>query len=90
VLINIARGPVVDEGALTEALAANRIAGAGLDVFEREPLPADSALWGLPNVIVTPHMGGWSNAFAAQVAPIIATNATRWFAGERPLVNELG
>lgn len=89
VLINIARGAVVDEAALTEALAQNRIAGAGLDVFEREPLPADSALWALPNVIVTPHMGGWSNAFAAQVAPIIATNAARWFAGERPLVNEV-
>ncbi|WP_404710352.1 D-2-hydroxyacid dehydrogenase [Sphingomonas sp. MMS24-J13] len=90
VLINIARGAVVDEAALTEALAHRRIAGAGLDVFEREPLPAGSALWGLPNVIVTPHMGGWSNAFATQVAPIVATNATRWFAGRRPLVNELG
>ena len=89
ILINIARGAVVDEAALIEALQEGRIAGAGLDVFEREPLPADNPLWGLRNVIVTPHMGGWSDVFVEQIAPIIATNATRWFAGERPLVNEL-
>jgi phosphoglycerate dehydrogenase-like enzyme len=60
-LINTARGPIVDERALYEALAANRIAGAGLDVFEQEPTPADNPLFGLDNVIVTPHALCWTD-----------------------------
>ena len=59
---NIGRGATVDEAALIGALSAGRIAGAGLDVFEEEPLPGDSALWQLPNVIITPHSGGNHNA----------------------------
>jgi phosphoglycerate dehydrogenase-like enzyme len=55
IIVNMARGSVIDEKALIEALKAGEIAGAGLDVFETEPLPAHSPLWDLPNVLVTPH-----------------------------------
>jgi D-2-hydroxyacid dehydrogenase (NADP+) len=74
VLINIARGGVVDEDALLNALAANRIAGAGLDVFEKEPLPPDSPLWDTPNVIITSHVGGMSEEYADQVMPLLIDN----------------
>jgi phosphoglycerate dehydrogenase-like enzyme len=56
-LINVGRGPQVDEAALVEALSSRRIAGAALDVFEREPLPADSPLWDIDNLLITPHNG---------------------------------
>lgn len=58
ILVNISRGPVVDEAALIAALRAGAIKAAGVDVFEIEPLPADSDLWDLPNLIITPHLGG--------------------------------
>jgi phosphoglycerate dehydrogenase-like enzyme len=79
VLINLSRGQVVDEAALILALQSGAIAGAGLDVFTHEPLPADSPLWNMPNVLISPHLGGWSTRFPQQVAPIIADNARRWF-----------
>jgi D-2-hydroxyacid dehydrogenase (NADP+) len=81
VLINIARGGVIDEDALCRALAQGRIAGAGLDVFQREPLPADSPLWHLPNVILTPHIGGYSEEYAEQVLPILVENLRTYLAG---------
>jgi phosphoglycerate dehydrogenase-like enzyme len=88
VLINIARGAVVDESALIDALTQQRIAGAGLDVFATEPLPADHILWTLPNVILTPHIGGVSANLVEQVTPLIEENLRRWFASpRRPLVN---
>lgn len=73
VLINLARGPVVDEEASTQRLLAGDIGGAALDVFETEPLPADSALWDM-SVIVTPRIGGMSDAYAEQVLPLVVHN----------------
>jgi phosphoglycerate dehydrogenase-like enzyme len=81
-LVNIARGPVVDEAALIEALRTGTLAGAGLDVFDAEPLPATSPLWQLPNVIITPHIGGTSDCYAQQLLPLILHNVGAWLAGE--------
>jgi phosphoglycerate dehydrogenase-like enzyme len=67
-LINVARGPIVDERALYETLAARRIAGAGLDVFEQEPTPADNPILRLDNVIVTPHALCWTDELFASIA----------------------
>jgi phosphoglycerate dehydrogenase-like enzyme len=88
VLINIARGAVVDESALIDALTSRRLAGAGLDVFVQEPLPANHVLWTLPNVLITPHIGGVSANLVEQVTPVLAENLARWFASpRRPLLN---
>ena len=81
-LINIARGAVVDEGALMEALEQRRIAGAVLDVFDREPLPPSHPLWKMDNVVVTPHISGPSTADA--LTPVFNDNLARYLAG-RPL-----
>jgi phosphoglycerate dehydrogenase-like enzyme len=72
--INIARGPVLDEAALIETLRRKGIAGAGLDVFATEPLPATSPLWSLPNAVITPHLGGLSDCYAQQLTPLILHN----------------
>ncbi|MGY8638504.1 D-2-hydroxyacid dehydrogenase [Bradyrhizobium sp. 14AA] len=85
-LINIARGSVVDEAELVKALQAGRIAGAMLDVFEREPLPQDSPLWAMPNVIVTPHVAGSPTNYAERVFGIFADNIERFMKGQ-PLKN---
>src|SRR5262249_27602048 len=74
VLINLARGGVVDEKALQAALAAGRIAGAGLDVFQEEPLPPESPLWDTPNIMITSHVGGMSEDYAEQVMPLLIDN----------------
>lgn len=81
-LLNIGRGAVVDEAALITALRERRIAGAVLDVFAREPLPADHELWALDNVVITPHIAGPSTA--PEIAPVFNDNLARWLAG-RPL-----
>jgi glyoxylate/hydroxypyruvate reductase A len=81
-LLNVARGPVVDEDALIAALTDRRIGGAVLDVFNREPLPADHPFWALDNVAITPHISGPS--VAAEIAPIFNDNLRRYLAG-RPL-----
>ncbi|QRN82573.1 hypothetical protein JR338_09085 [Chloroflexota bacterium] len=60
-LVNVGRGALVDEAALIEALKTGKIAGAMLDVFEQEPLPADSPLWDMENVIISPHVSGFSS-----------------------------
>lgn len=84
-IVNIARGPIVDNAALLAAVGTGRIA-ATLDVFDREPLPADHPLWDAPNVTITAHMSGdvigWRDTLAAQ----FAANVRRWLAGE-PLLN---
>jgi len=88
VLVNVARGPVVDEAALIDALRAGELAGAALDVFETEPLPEDSPLWGMDEVIVTPHMAGATEAYHRRVAAIVAENVARIDEGES-LANEV-
>jgi phosphoglycerate dehydrogenase-like enzyme len=81
-LLNIARGPIVDEKALVAALRARAIGGAVLDVFDDEPLPATHPLWTLPNVVITPHISGPSTP--DEIAPIFNDNLARFVAG-RPL-----
>ena len=79
--INVGRGETVDERALVTALQSKRIAGAGLDVFSREPLDASSPLWDIPNVVVTPHIAGYVAEYEALVMPIIADNMRSFLAG---------
>ena len=87
--INLARGPVADEAALIERLAARSIAGAGLDVFETEPLPGTSPLWRLDNVIVTPHVGGMSDSYADQALPLAIENLTLFAQGQKHKLRNL-
>jgi D-3-phosphoglycerate dehydrogenase len=86
ILINVARGPVVVEADLVAALQSGQLGGAGLDVTEVEPLPTDSPLWDLPNVIITPHVGAQSARRADDTTDLVCENLQRYFAG-RPLVN---
>ena len=81
-LVNLARGGVVDESALLEALKEDRIAGAALDVFAKEPLPADHPFWALPNVLVTPHAGGFFDDYPKHALPTIEENLRRFLAGD--------
>lgn len=83
-LINTARGRIVDEPALIEALQERKIAGAALDVFAREPLEEDSPLFKLDNVILTPHSAGWTDNFARKTAESISTTIRSIMNGELP------
>ena len=83
-----ARGHVIDEAALIEALAAGRLGGAFLDVFQQEPLPPESPLWTLENTIVTPHSAGFSDGNRARVRGLFLANLRRWTQAE-PLANQL-
>ena len=82
-LINLARGSVVEEPALITALQEGRLGGAALDVFATEPLPPDSPLWTLENVIITPHIAGMSEDYAERFAAGFAANLARFRRGER-------
>jgi phosphoglycerate dehydrogenase-like enzyme len=85
-LINIARGAIVDEAALVRALREGWIAGAGLDVFEKEPLPAESPLWNLENVLMSPHVAGDTPCYDERAVALFAENLARYLAGQ-PLLN---
>jgi len=82
VLVNVARGPVADYDALTEALQQHVIAGAALDVYPEEPFPADSPLWGLSNTIMTPHMAGSTPRKPERLAEIFAANYAAFVDGD--------
>jgi D-2-hydroxyacid dehydrogenase (NADP+) len=82
-LLNLARGPVVDEKALIRALESGTLAGAGLDVFDEEPLPQSHPFWKMKNVIVSPHVGGTNTFYVEQVLPIFQENLRRYLRGER-------
>jgi phosphoglycerate dehydrogenase-like enzyme len=85
-IINIGRGAIVDLGDLVGALEAREIAGAALDVFEIEPLAADHPLWRFPNVILTPHVAGFSPRIAERHLELLLDNVRRFVRGE-PLRN---
>ncbi len=86
ILVNVSRGQLVDEPALLAALGERRIGGAALDVFNDEPLPADSPFWTLPNVLITPHTAGWRPDHWDAAVALFAENLRRFDAGQ-PLLN---
>ncbi|KAK5131290.1 hypothetical protein LTR08_001129 [Meristemomyces frigidus] len=85
---NIARGPIIDQPKLIEALKNNTLAGAALDVTDPEPLPEDSELWDLPNVTVTPHVSGVGSSYTERSFKVLEENLTRLDKGEK-LLNEV-
>jgi phosphoglycerate dehydrogenase-like enzyme len=88
VLVNVGRGAVVDEAALVHALREGVIASAALDVFEQEPLPADSLLWEMDNVILSPHIAGFTPRYDERATTLFAENLRRYLVGE-PLLNRV-
>ena len=82
ILVNVARGETVDEAALAEALKNGVIAGAGLDVFATEPLPADSPLWQLDNCIITPHCAAQSPQYMSRATDLFCRNLDAYIKGE--------
>ncbi len=86
--INVGRGELVDETALTSALQSGHLGGAGLDVFATEPLPTESPLWSMDNVIITPHNSGWSTRADERAEDLFIDNLGRYLRGE-PLINEV-
>jgi len=87
-LINVARGPLIDEPALLQALQERRIAGAALDVFNEEPLPSESPFWSLDNVLITPHTAAVTERLWERHYKLIVENMNRFLAG-RPLLNQV-
>jgi len=85
-LIDVSRGSVVDHTALIKALSEKKLAGAALDVFPEEPLPSKSSLWGMPNVIITPHIAGVSSHYDERAMALFAENLSRYIA-DLPLYN---
>nr|WP_084157168.1 NAD(P)-dependent oxidoreductase [Haladaptatus cibarius] len=82
ILINVARGPVVDQTALVDALEAGELGGAALDVFEAEPLPEESLLWEFEEVLITPHCAGFTEDYYRNVADLVRENLAHIDAGE--------
>jgi len=87
VIVNVARGSIIDEAALIAALREGRLAGAGLDVLSTEPMPADHVLWDMPNVIVTPHVAGQGSTGYPEQRRLFAENLRRFKAG-LPMLNQ--
>lgn len=87
-LVNVARGPVVDESALVDALEQGAVSGAALDVFDTEPLPPESPLWDIEEVIVTPHAGAGTRDYYRDIAELVRTNVDRIVTGD-DLVNRV-
>jgi phosphoglycerate dehydrogenase-like enzyme len=85
-LINVGRGPIVDEEALLAALTSGHLGGAALDVFQEEPLPADHPFWAMKNVFVSPHMSGDFVGWVEDLSQMFIENFRRWVAGD-PLLN---
>jgi D-2-hydroxyacid dehydrogenase (NADP+) len=88
-LVNVARGKVVNEPALVDALDQQRIAGAALDCVREEPLPATSALWGVPNVLITPHTAGETRRYEDNVIELLLENLERLWRGDAVLKNQV-
>ena len=86
VIVNVGRGSIVDEPAMIDLLRSGRLAGAALDVFAREPLPADSPLWAMPNVIVSPHSASTVVEENDRLVDLFVDNLHRYLDG-RPLIN---
>lgn len=89
-LVNVARGDMIDDAALIDALRQRRLAGAGLDVATEEPLPSSSPYWGLENVILTPHVSGYTPTYFERTLALFADNLDRFLRGEtlRNVVNK--
>jgi phosphoglycerate dehydrogenase-like enzyme len=88
VLVNVSRGTVVDEPALIQALQGGSIAGAALDVFEQEPLPSDSPLWQMDNVIISPHVSGWTPRYDVRATDLFLENV-KLYLQDKPLLNQV-
>jgi phosphoglycerate dehydrogenase-like enzyme len=87
-LVDVSRGGIIDQEALIASLSDEKLAGAALDVFEQEPLPADSPLWALPNVIVSPHVAGFSPHYQERAMALFIENLNRYLKGEE-LINKV-
>jgi D-2-hydroxyacid dehydrogenase (NADP+) len=88
-LVNVARGKVVDEAALLAALADGRVGAAALDCFHEEPLPRESPFWALPNLLITPHAAGETGCYEKNVVDILDENIERLLRGETTLRNQV-
>ena len=88
-LVGISRGHIIDEDALADALTSGRLAGAASDVFAQEPLPADSPLWDIENLLITPHIAGGTQFEGKYVLDILYENMDRFVRGDLPLRNQI-
>jgi phosphoglycerate dehydrogenase-like enzyme len=89
IVSNIARGPIIDTAALVAALKDGKVRGAALDVTDPEPLNADSELWDMPNVVITPHVSGGSTEYVKRAFAVLEANLYRLEKGEKGFINEI-